>query len=115
MLGIGVVTVLAACGGTTRNGVEHASVERCAHLPRQENVSLGVVVTRPLVAFRVPGRRPVARFGLLNVNGVDTVFSMVGVTCDGSWLHVELPLRPNGAVGWVRADHVEQFRVTTRI
>ena len=121
ILGVVLVTVLAACGGTARTTtgrtttVKRAAVERCAHLPRQANVSVGAVVSRPLAAFRAPGRRVLAHFGLLNVNGAETVFSVLGVTCDGAWLHVELPLRPNGAVGWVRADHVEQFSVRTRI
>jgi lipoprotein-anchoring transpeptidase ErfK/SrfK len=105
----------AGCGGT-RSGVMGAVREKCAPPPlRSANASLGAVVTRPLSAFRTPGRGAIARFGLLNVNGVDTVFSVLGQTCDASWLHVELPLRPNGATGWVRADHVRQFPVRTLI
>ena len=99
-----------------RSGVKGAVKERCAPpAARGANVSLGAVVVRPLSAFRRPGRDAIARFGLLNVNHVDTVFSVLGQTCDGSWLHVELPVRPNGATGWVRADRVQQFAVRTRI
>jgi lipoprotein-anchoring transpeptidase ErfK/SrfK len=71
------------------------------------------VVTRPLTAFRRPGRGAIARFGLENVNHVDTVFGVLA--CRGAWLHVRLPLRPNGATGWVRADRVRLTRVRTRI
>jgi hypothetical protein len=110
-----VSALLAGCGGAPRRGVDGATKQLCAQLPTDANVSVAAVVTRPLVAFRVPGRRAIARFGLLNVNGADTVFSALAISCDGRWLHVELPLRPNGAVGWVRADHVEQVRVRTRI
>jgi len=99
-----------------RSGVEGAVKQTCARpAARGANLSLAAVVTRPLSAFRVPGHRAIARFGLLNVNGVDSVFAVLGQTCDGSWLHVQLPLRPNGSTGWVRADHVRQFTVHTRI
>jgi lipoprotein-anchoring transpeptidase ErfK/SrfK len=57
----------------------------------------------------------VARFGLLNVNGVDTVFAVRGISCDGRWLHVQLPMRPNGATGWVSTDHVMRVALRTRI
>ena len=99
-----------------RSEVEGAVKQTCARpAARGANLSLAAVVTRPLSAFRVPGHRAIARFGLLNVNGVDSVFAVLGQTCDGSWLHVQLPLRPNGSTGWVRADHVRQFTVHTRI
>lgn len=105
----------AGCGGV-RSGVEGAVHEKCAPpVARGANVSLAAVVVRPLSAFRAPGRGAIARFGLLNVNGVDTVFSVLGQTCDASWLHVELPMRPNGATGWIRADRVHEFPVRTRI
>jgi hypothetical protein len=99
-----------------RSGVKGAVKERCAApAARGANVSLGAAAVRPLSAFRTPGHEALARFGLLNANHVDTVFSVLGQTCDGSWLHVELPMRPNGATGWVRADRVRQFAVRTRI
>ena len=83
-----------------RSGVKGAVKERCAPPAAQgANVSLGAVVLRPLSAFRTPGHDPIARFGLLNVNHVDTIFSVLGQTCDGSWLRVELPVRPNGKLG----------------
>jgi hypothetical protein len=117
-LSVGVISLAllaAGCGGM-RSGVEGAVKQKCARpAVRGANLSLAAVVTRPLSAFRTPGHRPIGRFGLLNINGVDSVFGVLGQTCDGSWLHVQLPLRPNGATGWVRADHVRQFPVHTRI
>jgi lipoprotein-anchoring transpeptidase ErfK/SrfK len=114
------VTVLAGCGGGGRHG--HVAVEPpvptapvCASLPHAANVSYAAVVRRPLVAFRRPGHGSIARFGLLNVNGVDTVFAVRGITCDARWLHVQIPMRPNGATGWVRADSVQRIAVSTRI
>jgi lipoprotein-anchoring transpeptidase ErfK/SrfK len=81
--------------------------------------ALAAAVVRPTTAYDRPGGRPLARFGVLNVNGVPTVFSAVGERvdrrCRATWLHVELPLRPNGLTGWVRAADVVRARVRTRI
>jgi lipoprotein-anchoring transpeptidase ErfK/SrfK len=83
------------------------------------NTAWAAAVVRPTVAYTRPNGRAVARFGLLNVNGVPTVFSAVGervdARCRATWLHVELPLRPNGVTGWVRAADVQRMRVRTRI
>jgi hypothetical protein len=72
-----------------------------------------------LVAFRRPGGAPVQAFGLKNANGVRTVFGVLGAVrddrCRPRWYRVQLPIRPNGATGFVRAGHVELFRVRTRI
>lgn len=77
------------------------------------------LAVRPTVAYRRPGAEPLARFGLRNVNGAPTVFSAIGETvdarCRATWLHVELPLRPNGITGWVRVADVRRLRVRTRL
>ncbi len=60
-----------------------------------------------------------ARFGAENVNGVPTVFSVreerVDAECRVDWYRVQLPLKPNGITGWVRARDVELAPVTTRL
>ena len=129
---IGVVTALAAavaasgCAGGRQHGVAGADktlVKRCtAGAVRpvgSANVAWAAVVERPLTAFRSPGRAPIARFGLLNVNGVQTVLGILGervdASCRATWLHVALPLRPNGITGWVRARNVQRASVRTRI
>src|SRR6266446_4363566 len=65
------------------------------------------------------GRLERGRFGVRNVNGAATVFGVLGRTvdarCRAVWLHVELPIHPNGATGWVRAADVQQLPVRTRI
>jgi lipoprotein-anchoring transpeptidase ErfK/SrfK len=80
---------------------------------------VAAVVTRPTTAYTEPGGRPLARFGLLNVNGVPTVFGVLGRRidrgCRPTWLHVQLPIRPNGATGWIRAADVDTVRLRTRI
>ena len=114
IFGICSAALAAGCGGG-HGGVLGASTRLCAKLTAEPNVALAAVVKRPLVAFREPGHGSIARFGLLNANGVDTVFAVRSETCDATWLRVQLPLRPNGATGWVRADHVKRVEVKTRI
>lgn len=118
-MGFALVAAVAACGaGHAReaSGVRGAVKQLCAHLPPGPNVSVAAVAARPLVAYRSPaGHAAIARFGLRNVNGAATVFAVRGETCDATWLHVQLPMRPNGAAGWVRAARVRQFTVRTRI
>jgi lipoprotein-anchoring transpeptidase ErfK/SrfK len=50
---------------------------------------------------------------------VDTVFGVLAVvrdrSCRPAWYRVQLPIRPNGATGYVRADDVALRRVNTRI
>ena len=82
-------------------------------------VAYAGVVQRPLRAYRRPGRAAFARFGLENVNGVPTVFgvtgAVVGRSCRATWYRVQLPVRPNGASGYVRARDLWVTRVPTRI
>ncbi len=74
---------------------------------------------RRTTAFHSPGRRAFARFRLVNVNGFPTVFSVLGsrggVPCVPAWYRVQLPRRPNGVTGWVRARDVQLVRVSTAI
>lgn len=122
-----VLVVLAGCGGTVRQRA--ATVLRkpvaphCVAGTRQpvgsERLAWAAYVVRPTTAYREPGRRPLQSFGLLNVNGAQTVFGQFGeqvdATCRATWLHVALPMRPNGVTGWVRAADVERVAVRTRI
>lgn len=74
---------------------------------------------RGAVARRSPGGAVVARFGSKNVNDYPTVFGVVGKvvgsSCAARWYRVELPLRPNGAAGYVRASALRLRVVSTRI
>ena len=113
----------AGCGGVARHGVHASHVTLCAPGSVQRvgtrTTSLAAVAVHPLNAFAQPGGRPFARFGLLNVNGVPTVFSILQQRVDGrcrpTWFRVELPVRPNGATGWVQAGTVETAPVHARI
>ena len=83
------------------------------------NIAYAVTVRDTATAFRAPGARPFARFERLNVNGVPTVFAVLGARldrrCRASWYHVQLPLRPNGVTGWVRATAVTERVLRVRI
>ncbi|HSO02622.1 MAG TPA: L,D-transpeptidase [Gaiellaceae bacterium] len=81
--------------------------------------SFAAVVRERTVAYRAPGSGRIASFGPENVNGVPTVFAVLaerlGSDCAPDWYRVQLPVRPNGSTGWVRAADVELAPVTTRI
>ena len=55
----------------------------------------------------------------LSVNGADQVFGVLGAVrnraCKATWYRVQLPMRPNGRVGYVRARDVILRIVRTRI
>jgi hypothetical protein len=130
--GLAALALLAAgCGGTVtrahtvrgptgpRATVPSPCVDGAQRVLGTRLSAVAALVVRPTTAYREPGRAPVARFGLKNVNGAPTVFSVLGERVDGrcgaTWLHVQLPIRPNGATGWVRAADVSIARVHTRI
>src|SRR5206468_4109639 len=91
---VGLVTallvVLVGCGGTVRQRT--AAVPRkpvapkCVAGTRQpvgsERLAWAAYVVRPTTAYREPGRGRLQRFGLLNVNGAQTVFGLVGEQLD---------------------------------
>jgi lipoprotein-anchoring transpeptidase ErfK/SrfK len=144
VFGIGIVTVLAAAGCGSRRAepvarppartVSVPSTPRPAPKPApaasrcdgaaertltSARTSFAGYAPRGAVAYRAPGRAVVSRFGPKNVNGYPTYFAVlgkrVGPDCRARWYRVELPIRPNGAVGWVRASQIELQPVDLRI
>lgn len=103
--------------------VAQAAPGRCAAGSRvrlgDRRVAYAARAEGRLVALRRPGGAPVRAFERKNVNGVVTVFGVLGAVrderCRPAWYRVQLPIRPNGATGYVRADRVSLFRVRTRI
>lgn len=87
--------------------------------PAGSDPATAVVAVRPLVALEQPGGERIARFDIRNANGVRTVFgvrgSRLGADCEPRWFRVQLPIRPNGITGWVRARDVQVFAVDTRV
>ena len=77
------------------------------------------MVRTSATVFRAPGQKPLVRLGRLNVNGVPTVLGIrakrLDRRCAAGGYRVQLPRRPNGITGWVRARDVQVAAVTTRI
>jgi lipoprotein-anchoring transpeptidase ErfK/SrfK len=127
----------AGCGSTARRAAAptpappaathtaaHAApaVRRCSAGERRLGTASRAYVgyaAHGAVAYRLPGRRVVARFGPRNVNDYPTLFGVIaeriGADCGVRWYRVELPIRPNGATGWVRAAAVRLATVRARI
>jgi hypothetical protein len=84
-----------------------------------DRVAYAAVVEDETSAYRFPGERPFHRFERLNVNGVPTVFAIreavLDESCKPAWYHVQLPIKPNGVTGYVRAREVWVGKVDTRI
>jgi lipoprotein-anchoring transpeptidase ErfK/SrfK len=104
--------------GTSRTPSE---ATRCSRPARagSGHVTVAAVVRSHARAYRRPGVRPFARFGRLNQNGFPTVFRVLSVLrrpdCSASWYRVQLPIKPNGVTGYVRASAVDTGRVRTRV
>lgn len=133
MVLIGIALALAALSGCGGSGgkQEHATAVsgRQASPPHCRSgivqplgngrIAYVALVPRRAVAFRAPGRRAFASFGPRNVNGHATVFGVLArrldASCSADWYRVELPIRPNGATGWVQAGRLQVGIVHTRI
>jgi hypothetical protein len=83
---------------------------------RSASSAYGAVVRGRAPAFDRPAGRPIRTFEAVNQNGVPT---MLGVLtrrrCAETSYRVQLPVRPNGATGWVRSADVRLVRVHARI
>jgi L,D-transpeptidase catalytic domain len=84
-----------------------------------EQVAYAAIVERPAVVFRTPGRGFLARLEPKNVNTYPTVLGVRAAVldrdCRRRWYRVQLPMRPNGVTGYVRARGLWLGRVPTRI
>ena len=106
-------TVLVVCAP-----VAHATAT--VPSPRQEILTL----TRSVIARASPSAdaRAVARVAMtMPFTGVRSTLPVVGqriAAGGGTWLRVQLPTRPNGATGWVRAnagvEHSTPWRIEIR-
>ncbi|HEY0415741.1 MAG TPA: L,D-transpeptidase [Gaiellaceae bacterium] len=132
LLPLAVVLVAAGCGARTHVAAPPAPTTTVREQPPPPRCAAGSVrrvgsartaylafAPHGAVAYRSPGRRPLARFGSKNVNGYPTVFGVVAARvaadCRARWYRVELPVRPNGATGWVPAAALRVEPVAARI
>ena len=124
--GLAVAVALAAAAtlwSTPASSNDHFVRSRCApgaiqKLPSR-NVSYAATARRSLNARRTLTARARIQFGTRNANGVPTVFGVLSTRrdrwCRITHYQVQLPMRPNGATGWVRAVDVRLFPVRTSI
>lgn len=119
------LTVLAlAVGGTATGTASGALDEPCGTAASPFGDEARAFAARALPgrdvrAFERPGGPVRERFAPVNVNGVETVFGVLAVVraadCRPAWFRVQLPVRPNGATGFVMARDVVLYPVRTRL
>jgi lipoprotein-anchoring transpeptidase ErfK/SrfK len=120
-----ILLVLAGCGSTAHvasGTLPPVDSPRCrAGVVRAgtPNVAVAAAVRSKTVAYRRPGAQPFAHFGRVNVNRFPTVFRVLstvrGSDCAPRWFRVQLPIKPNGVTGYVRAGTVQTGRVHSRV
>jgi lipoprotein-anchoring transpeptidase ErfK/SrfK len=135
LIGLPLAALLAGCGASTQpaaSGAQHTRRAQHATQPKAKHCRAGVaqplgssrvayaaIVRRNARAVRRPGGPVFARFGRLNQNGFPTTFGVRAVIrardCRPLWYRVQLPMRPNGVTGYVRAAQVGVDPVRTRI
>jgi lipoprotein-anchoring transpeptidase ErfK/SrfK len=116
---------VTGCGNEPSHGVagKQATRRSCAGgsfhpLGSRDRAFAAIVRARATVLER-PGGPVLHRFGRLNVNGVPTVFGVLGErvdrACRPELYRVQVPLRPNGVTGWVAPREVDVASVRARI
>jgi lipoprotein-anchoring transpeptidase ErfK/SrfK len=127
VVGLLALAVLAAgCGSEKQTQAPPAPSPRPGHKCTPGERSLGssrrsyaAFAPDGAVALRTPGGAVLARFDAKNVNDYPTVFGVLGVVrkrdCSLLWYRVQLPVKPNGITGYVRASSVVLQAVSTRI
>ncbi|MGZ4256853.1 MAG: L,D-transpeptidase [Gaiellaceae bacterium] len=117
--------LLAACGASART-IQEPPPAAAAHCRSgsiravgSHRLAVAAAVRTRAAAYRRPGGRAFAHFGRVNLNGYPTFFRVLAAVrrhdCRASWYRVQLPIRPNGVTGFVRASRVRVGPVRTRI
>ena len=115
-------TLWAAPAGAERDPAPHPSARDRGCRPQPlvtSRYAYAAYVRTTARAYRRPGRSPIARFRSRNQNGADMVFGVLGAVrganCRPVWYRVQLPTKPNGITGYVRARDVRLRIVRSRI
>src|SRR5581483_443750 len=118
-----LAAILAGCGTHQRAAVKAKAVVRCKPgavvQMRSASLAYAGVAANGAAAYDRPRGKVAARFGKVNVNDYPTIFGVLGkvVTrgCKASWYRVQLPMRPNGKVGYVRPWRLQLVPIRARI
>ncbi|HET6964279.1 MAG TPA: L,D-transpeptidase [Acidimicrobiales bacterium] len=103
--GSGHGTTRVAVPVTLRPAAAQVTTTTVAPLPRQ---GLIATLSGPTPYSAAPGGAQVGTLPADNPFGAPEVVAVTEVRDEGSgrWLHVRLPVRPNGSTGWIRGDAV---------
>lgn len=116
--GLGAIVCAVAATLAAPAGASGCATDQVYRIGSADRAYYGVV-QQTAVAYRVPGGAPVQRFGRLNVNGAQNAFGIIGAVlgrdCGARWYRVQLPIRPNGATGYIRAADVWVGVVTNHV
>jgi lipoprotein-anchoring transpeptidase ErfK/SrfK len=120
---LGFCVLAAGCGSAPHQRAVTRHVPSCrsgaVRTLGSAKVAYAAAVRTHARAYRRPGAQPLASFARDNRYGVPTVFgvraAVVRRNCRPAWYRVQLPIKPNGVVGYVRARDVRLSRVRTRI
>ncbi|NUU06285.1 L,D-transpeptidase [Leifsonia sp. C5G2] len=111
LLTLGLALALSGCvpspGASTASGAEGTVASSGAEGTRGHGAMLAATAKAGLTEVPVaesPGGAQVASFASPNAVGAPLTFYVLAKK--GDWLQVELPQRPNGSTGWVRAADV---------
>jgi lipoprotein-anchoring transpeptidase ErfK/SrfK len=114
-----VVALLAASGAQVARGALPVCDTNQIYPLTAPTWAYYAVAKHGLRAFARPGRQTRATFGRLNVNQFPTVFGVLGAhvsrDCRPVWFRVQLPMRPNGVTGFVRASSVRTGLIRVRV
>lgn len=103
----------------TATGFELRGTGDAAELVPVHRFTAGEAVVPELAAYAAPDPAPeadpVATVANPTREGFPLVVSVLERSAGGQWLHVRLPVRPNGTSGWVRAADLRTWEVPNRI
>jgi L,D-transpeptidase catalytic domain len=72
-------------------------------------------VARPVTALRAPGGSPVATLATSTPEGTTNLVAVLGSVWRGGveWVHIRVPVLPNGTTGWVRRSALGGYHFVT--
>jgi lipoprotein-anchoring transpeptidase ErfK/SrfK len=122
MRGVIAFVLLLAALAAPSAGAQPAVGEGCGpeeRSLRDPALAFAARAEGPVRVFTEPGRKVRRTFGKINPNGGTTVFGVLSVSrdeaCRPVWYRVQLPMRPNGSTGWIRANEVTIQAVRSRL
>lgn len=86
-----------------------------APAPAPPPPSFIATLSAPTSYSAAPGGAPVGTLDATNPFGAPQALAVIGTPDGSGWLHVEVPVRPNGSTGWIRASGVAISRTGYRV